>query len=69
MQSLITGEDETDDSDIVSYQQPDLSLMSMYTRYTPQVNLMKGMQETISTCANIYIGQLKVLEEQRDSKK
>jgi len=64
MQSLITGEDETDDSDIVSYQQPDLSLMSKYTRYTPQVNLMKGMQETISTCGNIYIGQLKVLEEQ-----
>jgi nucleoside-diphosphate-sugar epimerase len=62
IQSLITGEDETDDSDIVCYQQPDLSRLEAYTKYVPKVNLIKGMQDTISTCANIYIGQLQTLE-------
>lgn len=68
MQSLITGEDETDDSSIFSYQKIDLTNMIKYTQYLPQMTLMKGIQETISTQANIYLGQLEAETELKEKK-
>lgn len=66
MQCLITGEEETDDSSIVSYQKADLSRMVKYTQYIPRMTLMKGMQDTISISADIYIGQIQAEQELKD---
>lgn len=69
MQCLITGEEETDDSSIVSYQKANLTNMVKYTQYIPQMNLMKAMQDTISISADIYIGRLQAEEEMKEKMK